>query len=280
MKIFLQVSVSGTKEQQDLLLPSMLELGCRGFEETGTRLVGYFEEPADAGAAQRLRDALFTVLRKISANAEISFGELADRNWNEEWERTIRPIEIGERIAIRPSWRGYSGPAERIVLTIDPKMSFGTGYHETTRLMLRLVEKYLRPGSVVLDIGTGTGVLAIAAARLGAASAVGTDTDGWAVENARENVALNGVRDRVRICHGTLPGGSSFVPSMICANLTLNDHLQLLPRYREILSDGGRLLISGLLASDEATAGRALSGAGFRTVETLRENEWLAICAE
>jgi len=280
VKVFLRVSVSGTREQQGLLVNSMIELGSRGFEETDTHLVAYFEQPADEAARTRLGDALRTTLRNISANAEILFEEIADRNWNAEWEQTIRPIEIGDRIAIRPSWCDYSETAGRVVLTIDPKMSFGTGYHETTRLMLRLVETYVRPGIFVLDVGTGTGVLAIAAVRLGAGSAIGTDTDEWAVDNAQENILLNDVADHVRIHHGSIPEEMPSPPSMICANLTLNDLVGLLYRFRKILHDDGKLLISGLLAVDEAAIVEALARNRFRTIEILRENEWLAMCVE
>jgi ribosomal protein L11 methyltransferase len=277
--MFLQVSVSGSKQQTEALLPSLVELGCIGFEETDTHLIGYLLLPPARDRSEKLKEALLETLRRISSNAEITFAEIPDRNWNEEWERTIQPIEVGERFVIRPSWREYRNDSGRIVLVIDPKMSFGTGYHETTRLMLLLLERYAAPGSFVLDVGTGTGVLAIAAVKLGAVRAVGTDTDGWAVENAIENVRLNGVPDRVTVFHGSIPGGLHPAPGMICANLTLNDLRAMLGHFREILAAGGTLLISGLLAGDESPIGEALAGAGFHAVETVRENEWLAICA-
>ncbi len=279
MKTFLQISVSGSKTQTEALLPSLIELGCVGFQETDTHLIGYAELPAAPAGAARLRNAFRDILHSISANAEVTFTELADRNWNEEWERTIQPIEIGSRIAIRPSWREYRNESGRIVLTIDPKMSFGTGYHETTRLMLLLLERYTRAGMFVLDVGTGTGVLAIAAVKLGASSAIGSDTDEWAVENAMENVLLNTVGGAVRIFHGTIPEGMEPGPGMICANLTLNDLTTLLVRFRSLLSRDGLLLVSGLLSADEGPIVAALKDAGFAVVETLRENEWLAICA-
>lgn len=279
MKTYLQISVSGSKTQTEALLPSLIELGCVGFQETDTHLIGYAELPPEPAAAARLRDAFRGILRSISANAEVTFNEIADRNWNEEWERTIQPIEIGSRFAIRPSWREYRNDSGRIVLTIDPKMSFGTGYHETTRLMLILLERHTRAGVAVLDVGTGTGVLAIAAVKLGAASAVGSDTDEWSVDNARENVALNRVEGAVTIVQGTIPDGLGPGPGLICANLTLNDLTGLLAAFRATLQAGGLLLVSGLLSADEGPIGAALAGAGFAIVETLRENEWLAICA-
>ncbi len=279
MKTFLQISVSGSKAQAEALLPSLIELGCVGFQETDTHLIGYAELPSSPAESARLKAAFKDVLRRISANAEVTFDELADRNWNAEWERTIRPIEVGARIAITPSWCEYRNDSGRIVLTIDPKMSFGTGYHETTRLMLLLIERYTVAGMFVLDVGTGTGILAIAAVKLGAGSAVGTDTDEWAVGNAVENVRLNRAERLVGIYHGSIPAQLPARPGMICANLTLNDLKTLLGRFRDLLPPGGLLLVSGLLAEDEGPIGSALLGAGFTIVETVRENEWLAICA-
>lgn len=279
MKTFLRISVSGSRTQAEALLPSLIELGCVGFEETDTHLVGYVELPPSPADAARLKDAFRDLLRRVSVNAELGFEEIADRNWNAEWERTVRPIEVGSRIAIAPSWSEYRNDAGRIVLTIDPKMSFGTGYHETTRLMLVLIERYVREGMFVLDVGTGTGVLALAAVRLGAAGAAGTDTDEWAVENALENVRLNRLEGRVTIHHGSIPPGLPSPPSMICANLTLNDLRSMLPAFRGLLPPAGLLLVSGLLSQDEAPIGEALAGAGFTILETVRENEWLAICA-
>jgi len=279
VKTFLQISVSGSRTQAEALLPSLIELGCAGFQETDTHFIGYVELPASPADAARLKDAFRALLRKVSVNAEITFEEIADRNWNAEWERTIQPIEIGAKIAIAPSWSEYRNDAGRIVLTIDPKMSFGTGYHETTRLMLLLIEKYVRPGMAVLDVGTGTGVLALAAVKLGASRADGTDTDEWAVENALENVRLNGEESRVSIHLGSIPPALSAPLAMIFANLTLNDLRGMLPAFRALLPAGELLLVSGLLDRDEEPIVTALAESGFSVVETARENEWLAICA-
>lgn len=279
MKKFLEVSVSGSADQRELLIPSMVEMGCAGFEETPTHLIGYFPIPSPPGESGKIRDALTAVLRVISVNAEITFREIEERNWNLEWEQTIGPIDIGDRITVKPSWREYHGDADRIVLTIDPKMSFGTGYHETTRLMVRMLEKYILPGSTVLDVGTGTGILAIASVKLGAGQAYGTDTDEWSVENAIENVSLNGVEGVVSIYHATFPPAGTDAPGLICANLTLNDLKTLLGQLYGILGNGGLLLASGLLDRDEPEINDSLRRSGFRHIETMRENEWLAICS-
>lgn len=279
MKKYLEVSVSGSPQQREVLIPSLAELGCTGFQETDTHLIGYFPMPRLPEESAGLRHALLAVLRRISSNAEITFGEIDERNWNLEWERTIGPVDIGRRITVQPSWRRDPAAPGRIVLTIDPKMSFGTGYHETTRLMVRLIESHIVPGTVVYDIGTGTGILAIAAVKLGARTAYGTDTDEWSVANALENLPLNGVQDSVRIAAGTFPPAPADPPGMICANLTLNDLKGLLPEFYSRLTPGGLLLVSGLLVADGDDISEALRVAGFRHVETLTENEWIAVCS-
>ena len=133
---------------------------------------------------------------------------VAEKNWNSAWEETIRPIRVSERIVVAPTWHPFNGGPGDIVLTIDPKMSFGTGYHESTRLLLGLMERHLRIGARVLDAGTGTGILAIAALKLGAASAIAFDIDEWSFVNAVDNTRLNGVAGAPRRTSRGSPGRS------------------------------------------------------------------------
>jgi len=280
MKTFLEVSISASEQQREMLIPTMMEWGCEGFEETDTALLCYMSMDQWApGRLASLKQELMTQLRHISLNADVQFREIQDRNWNEEWEKTIQPIEVGDRIVIKPSWAVYNAPHGKIVIQIDPKMSFGTGYHETTRLTIQLLEKYLKPGSRVLDVGTGTGILAIAAMKLGGSSAAGTDIDEWALENARENVEANGLSDTVEIS-GKSPGDfptSEF--DLLTANLTLNTNFELLEEFRKALRDNGTLLLSGLLNVDQKKMIQGLEENRFRILEEIFENEWIAIAA-
>jgi ribosomal protein L11 methyltransferase len=276
MKRYLEISISATPEQQELLLPAMLEIGCTGFQETDTALLCYMT----AGPAERdLQGELRKLLHTLSSNAAIAIREIENRNWNEEWEKTIRPIEVGRRFVITPSWAEYGGSADRIVVRIDPKMSFGTGYHETTRLVLLLLEKFAAPGMEVLDVGTGTGILAIAAVKLGARRVLATDIDEWALLNARENVATNDAAGVVTVSDE--PAGSLAAASvdLITANLTLDTNRELLPDFRRVLRRSGMLIVSGLLAGDREPMLSALAACGFAAVDEARENEWIAIAA-
>src|SRR5512140_1214727 len=133
MRTFLEITVGGNEEQRELLIPTMVELGCSGFQETDTSLLCYVD--ISGWGKEELfsfTGKMKSLLREISSNASISTQEIADQNWNEQWERSITPIEIGRNIVIKPSWSDYRNKKNRIVIQIDPKMSFGTGYHETT----------------------------------------------------------------------------------------------------------------------------------------------------
>jgi len=281
MKRYLEISVSATEEQREFLLPTMIELGCSGFQETETELLCYID--SDRLPDEQLisfQNKIRKVLQAISANAEIKFRTFDDENWNERWERSLQPVEVGKRIVITPSWTSYDNREQRIVLQIDPKMSFGTGYHETTRLTLQLLEKYIRTGMNVLDVGTGTGVLAIAAVKLGASHAIGTDIDEWSILNANENVAANKLNDSVEISTRSLSDFESASCDLITANLTLNTNIEMLPQFHRILRGNGSLLLSGLLNHDDVAMKLHLKQENFTVIDTINENEWIAIAAK
>jgi ribosomal protein L11 methyltransferase len=164
------------------------------------------------------------------------------------------------------------------VLEIDPKMSFGTGYHESTRLMLRFLPDLIRGNERVLDAGTGTGILAIAAVYLGAGSVIAFDISTWADENARENSALNAVADRIEVRQGAI---DDVVPErgfdLILANIERDPLIELLPAFADKLADGGRVALAGLTQDDESPMRAALAEHGFAIERETRENEWWAV---
>ncbi|MBI5214335.1 MAG: 50S ribosomal protein L11 methyltransferase [Ignavibacteriae bacterium] len=279
-KLFLEVSVSASPSQQELLLPTLLELGSQGFLETESELKSYFDVTSfDELKSDAFKTELKKLVREISSNAVLSYKTFQEENWNEQWEQTIQPIEIGNRLVIKPSWSDYQNVHNRIVICIDPKMSFGTGYHETTRLTLLLLTKYLKQNSTILDVGTGTGVLAIAGIKLGAISAVGIDIDEWSIDNAKENVVLNNVHTVVQIQQNEIQDLPLTTFDIITANLTLNTNIDLMKYFQSFLSNNGILLLSGLLLVDRTKMIESLLNNQFEVLEELTENEWLAIAA-
>ena len=185
-----EVQIVADEELVDQLVAILSGLGFEGFWEEGSLLRCYI---GSARWSPAMHEEVQSVIHRMtrsssSASPHVVVNTIENRNWNEEWEKTIKPIQVTDRIIIKPTWHEYEAKPGEIVLTIDPKMSFGTGYHETTRLVLRLMEKHVTAGMSLLDVGTGTGVLAIAGIKFGAASAVGIDVDEWSYINALENI--------------------------------------------------------------------------------------------
>ncbi len=252
-----------------------------GFWEEGTRLRAYIQTKLWNGDRRKsLEDLLSSFTRHHDLpEPAIATRLIEDQNWNALWEAGIQPIHVSDRIVVTPTWRSYTPSPGEVVLTIDPKMSFGTGHHETTRLMVRLIERHLRPGDAMLDVGTGTGILAIAGVKLGAASALGVDNDEWSYENARENAKLNQVEDKLTIVQGEIQNVPEKGFDLIVANIQRGVIEQILPEMRHRLNAGGRLLLSGLLNVDREAIYAALATGHLAVIEELHEKEWIALAA-
>jgi ribosomal protein L11 methyltransferase len=210
----------------------------------------------------------------------LSATKIEHKNWNEEWEKTIQPIQVTEKIIITPSWHTVEKKPDQLILTIDPKMTFGTGYHESTRLMLRSMEKYLTSGMKTLDLGTGTGILAIAAAKMGSSWTLGIDIDEWSEENGKENITRNNVEGKVEIRIGSLNVVNENSFDIILANIIRNTILDLLTDMVLKLKPHGILLLSGLLISDREPIETSLHKNNCIVNDVLQENEWICIVAK
>ena len=202
---------------------------------------------------------------------------IEDKNWNELWEKSREVIRISDRIVIKPTFKEYSANPDEIVLTIDPKMSFGTGEHQTTKLILRLLEKYLKQGIKVLDVGSGTGILAIASLKLGASRAVAVDFDEICLENCKENCVLNGVVKSVHMLTGEIDDVSENDFDLILANIQKNVLLEIAEKIKSKLKPGGTVILSGLLEADKSAIEKKYHSLGFDTKCVDRIDEWIAI---
>jgi ribosomal protein L11 methyltransferase len=280
IKAYLQISISATEAQQEMLLPTMIELGCEGFEQIESALICYLKYDSLNKKSEYFKNEIQQLIQHISSNALIEIKVIEETNWNADWEKTIQPIEIGKRFVVKPTWSEYNNLENRIILHIDPKMSFGTGYHETTRLTLQLLESFMKINDKVLDVGTGTGILAIAAIKLGAQSSVGIDNDDWSIENAQENIRLNDVTSQIQINKKELQEFNNESFDMITANLTLNTNIEMMKDFYRLLRNRGKIILSGLLVTDQPKMEEHLIKNSFQIVERLFENEWIAIAAQ
>ena len=187
MKLFCEATVESDPFNAEVLSGLLWELNPLGIVELDNSLVLSFDQLDNIDLRVK------TFLERLKENRiidsyEYSLNEFEETNWNEEWEKNLKVIKVTGKIVIKPSFRDYSPSEGEIVITIDPKMSFGTGEHQTTKLMLSMCEKHIEKNIKVLDVGTGTGVLAIASVMLGADYALGIDNDEWCYENALENI--------------------------------------------------------------------------------------------
>lgn len=268
--------VIGVKDDyQETLITELLELEFDAFEQLKDKIVTYVPKERFSDVN---RERIEGILRAYPGDGFIESEEVvADRNWNKQWEETIRPQTIGP-FFIRPTWSHEPAPDDYILLEIDPKMAFGTGYHETTRLMLQFLPDVVAKGDRVLDAGTGTGILAIAAMKLGAAYAIAFDIDEWSIANAQENIFLNEVSDEISIRKGSvevIKEDESF--DLILANIQKNIILEVLPVLVSAAGSGASLLLSGLLESDRGSIDEKADELGLQFVEVRRENEWIAL---
>lgn len=272
---YIKLVIAISDEYQESLIAELSDRDFDAFEQQDGQLITYVEkERFSVGDREYLEE----LLAGYPGNSYIESEELvADQNWNEQWEQTIRAQQIG-RFFVRPTWSRVSAPAGSILLEIDPKMAFGTGYHETTRLMLQLLPEAIYPGGTVLDAGTGTGILAIASIKLGARQAFAFDIDEWSSTNARENILLNGVADNITVKKGSaevIPKDASF--DVVLANIERNPILEMLPVLAKALKPGGNLLLSGLLETDRERMLAETESHSLRLENVRQENEWIAL---
>jgi ribosomal protein L11 methyltransferase len=205
---------------------------------------------------------------------------LEDKNWNELWEKSREVIRVSDKIVIKPTFKKYSAKQNEIVLTLDPKMSFGTGEHQTTKLILGLLEKYVMRGMKVLDVGSGTGILAIASIKLGAVKAVAVDFDEICLDNCKENCILNGVENSVEVLTGEITDANETGFDLILANIQKNVLLEIADKIKSKLKSGGIIILSGLLKSDKIEIEKKYLSLGFKSVIIEAMDEWIAVVLE
>lgn len=236
-------------------------------------------DPAEAPKQQEIERGLW-VLGMIRPVGVLEVRRLAEEDWAEAWKAHFHVHRIGPRIVIKPTWREYDPSPGDVVVELDPGMAFGTGLHPTTQLCLAELTAVVRSGDSVLDLGTGSGILAIAAARLGARRVVAIDNDPVAVKVAAANVALNGLSDVVEVREGDQPPPAAFPGyDVVVANIIARVIAALAPDLGAALRPGGTLIASGIIAEREPEVLAAFASAGLRVAARRQDGDWLALVA-
>ncbi|MFC2459587.1 MAG: 50S ribosomal protein L11 methyltransferase [Selenomonas noxia] len=302
-----RISVVTTHEGADLIANILMELGAAGTEIDDPSLVNEYIDaglwdytdlpraedtetvtvraylPEDA----RLESSLLALAERIAAlrhagaalgAGTISHSFVADEDWAETWKAYIHTEKIGERIVVRPTWEEYTPSADEIVIELDPGAAFGTGAHATTAMCLRWLEHLVSPGMRVYDVGCGSGILAVAAAKLGAGEVIAMDYDPVAVSVAEENIRQNNVHnvvacesDLLSACEGAAPA------ELITANIIADVIVRLFAQLDRHLAPGGTLLASGIIDDRIADVEHAAAQHGFTVLDMTCEKEWAAM---
>jgi ribosomal protein L11 methyltransferase len=258
------------------------ELGSCGLQtqEAGewVRLVVYFDAALEL---EPLRRQLEECLAGLTAGrTEVAVGRLEQADWETEWRRFFQPVWVTSRLVVHPSWIPVETGPGQLAVVIDPQMAFGTGTHESTQLCLQLLEEYLRPGDRCLDLGTGSGILAIAAARRGAGRVLALDIDPCAVDTAGENLERNGVdRTRVEVRLGSVEQVAGRRFELVLANIQSQVLRPLLEPIRPLLATEGRVVFSGLLDDERSAFCVWVEQAGLRIERERSRNGWWCIAA-
>ena len=310
---WLEYTVLTTTEASDMISNMLIEAGSKGVmiedkndvalnqrpegqwdiidEEIARRIgddvkiTGYY--PVDERIADTVSH-IETELRRLRAmEFDFPVGKLTgsthsidEEDWAESWKKSYKPFRLGRHIVIKPGWEKFDPEAGDRIIEIDPGMAFGTGTHETTGMCVELIEEYVKPGMKVIDIGTGTGILAIAAAHMGAKEVLATDLDPMAVKVAAENVAKNGFSGVIATRCGDLLEAVDETGDIVIANIIADVIKMLAAPVRAHIALGGRFICSGIARERQDEVIEALNAAGYRNLDVREKGEWCAIEAE
>jgi ribosomal protein L11 methyltransferase len=267
MSNYCEITIAAaTAQQQEVLIAQLAEMGYDGFEELNEGLKAFI--PEESFSEHALKELL------VASGLGYTKFIIPKQNWNRVWESNFEPVLVDDFVGVRA---GFHPPFEQVLheIVITPKMSFGTGHHATTYMMMQLMRELDFNGKSVYDFGTGTGILAILAQKLGAGSVLAVDNDDWCIENATENAGINGVGgikvEKIDIL------SLKIEYDIILANINKNVIIENINMLKKGLAKNGQLLLSGLLNDDESDIHKAVQSLDLQHIKTIRRNNWIAI---
>ncbi|NLX65091.1 MAG: 50S ribosomal protein L11 methyltransferase [Clostridiaceae bacterium] len=304
---WIEVSVRTTQEASEVICDKLMSMGANGTEmvdpiafrqalesnryldyaddglldKYGTDIIikAYFPDESDPQIiSEELKQTLNNISDKISIGpGEISYTLRDDSEWKDSWKQYFKPFKITEKIVIKPSWEEYVPREDELVIEMDPGMAFGTGTHETTKMCAVLGEKYLRGNDKVLDLGCGTAILGILAAKLGALSVLAVDIDEAAVKTARQNVQRNGETNKIKVIRGTLNDVPEETFDLIFINIIADVILEISRDIKKYAKNGTYIILSGIIKDRKAEVKSKYSDLGFILIDELNMGEWEAL---
>ena len=267
---FYEIDLTVDSDFAEVLLAELAEIGFDSFLDKEDGLLAYITD--DLFDERALKD----LMERYASKTSLSYGlkKIKKQNWNKEWEDNFHPIDVAGKVYIRADFHAAAADTYLHEIIVVPKMSFGTGHHETTSQMIELQLDIDHKSKSVLDVGTGTGILAIMAKKLGANRIHSFDIDEWSVENGAENYQLNGI-DSITIEKGTIDTQKTEVFDIVLANINRNILLEEIPKYAQFTSD--YLLVSGFYENDIEDIHAIAEKSGFKKVKHISKNNWAAV---
>ena len=280
IEIHLSIPQPKLEDIAEAISAYLFAMGCEGVHLNEQAVIVYFSKN---NWSEEIQKGLIDFISKIIPGFDRRYMQIksvSDFDWANNWKQYFKPLRISDTIVVLPPWEKYPAREADLKIIINPQMAFGTGQHESTQLMILALVKKLKPGMRVLDVGTGSGILAIIADKLGAESVTAIDNDTAALKNAMENAALNKVSPGV---HLELAALEQLLPQefdLVLANINRNVLLNYASRFPEYLNRGGKLILSGFLAADDLKVVEQYRQYGFNLVSKHIRKEWLAIIFE
>lgn len=272
------IDLTNNKESWDFIDSSLMN-----FEQDIVSLKAYFAESDEIDKiVDFINDKVVrTPLREDGvAYGTIILNSVDDEDFAEAWKKYYKPLKIGKRIIIKPTWEDYKEEADDIIIELDPGMAFGTGTHETTFMCAEALEAFVKPGDYIYDIGCGSGILGIVGAKLGAEKVIGIDIDPVCIEVSNENIKINGVQDKVQAYQGDLFNILSDKVDLIVSNIIAEVIAGMIKDLNIYLKDNGIFIASGIILSKVELIENTLIDNGFRIIEAKRLREWACIIAQ
>lgn len=269
------IAFQQSEEDWDFIDPSLIK---QDYE--GVIIKGYFPESED------LIDKIELIRNSIEKNppgdlnkslGEVIITEVYEKDWAEAWKKYYKPIKIGEKIVIKPTWEKYEETDEEIIIELDPGMAFGTGTHETTTMCIEALEAYVKADDLVYDIGCGSGILSIVAAKLGAQRVIGVDLDELCTRVSKENISLNKVEDLIEIKQGNLLDVVRGKADIIVSNIIAEVIVDMIASLEDYLKTEGIFIASGIITEKIDMVEKALIENGFKILGTKVMGEWVSI---
>ncbi|NHN30953.1 50S ribosomal protein L11 methyltransferase [Paenibacillus agricola] len=292
------IEESGTlNKERDTTFGELYDRPLNDIPEGRAVIQGYFSKDVDmVDIMDKLKESVLELSEYVETGSPtFELKEVDDEDWADAWKQYFKPVRISERLTIKPTWEDYTASPGELIIELDPGMAFGTGTHATTSLCLQALETVIQAGDDVIDVGTGSGILAIAAAKLGARHVLALDLDPVAVDSANENTVLNGLSESITIKQsdllqvlqeGVAEAGTGSTAlnvrlpvQVVVANILAEIILLFVQEVYDVLETGGAYVVSGVISSKGELVEQGLTAVGFTVVERYEDQAWVVIIA-